>query len=165
MNAITFGLVQLNTTVGALKSNTEKMVILADKAAREGAEIIVFPELALSGYPPEDLILKQHFVDDCERRLDWLVKRLPSDRIVIIGSPTGSQGQTYNSAVVFYKEKLIGQYHKMLLPNYGVFDEKRVFLPGDTPGILRVGNAVIGLHICEDSWFTNAQPCQALQPL
>ena len=165
MTSITVGLAQLNTTVGALDANADKIAAMAEKAAKDGADIIVFPELALSGYPPEDLILKQHFVDDCETRLDSLAKRLPSDRVVIVGSPTGTRGQAYNAAVVFHGGWRAGEYRKMLLPNYGVFDEKRVFLPGDKPGLLSVGGARIGLHICEDSWFTGAATCTALQPL
>ncbi|HBA83242.1 MAG TPA: NAD+ synthase [Verrucomicrobia bacterium] len=164
MNGLSIALIQTNTTVGALAANADKMVQLAHKAAQNGADILVFPELVLSGYPPEDLILKQHFTEDCRKQLHRMAKELPADRLVILGSPSGAHAKTYNAAVVFHGGQIAATYHKMLLPNYGVFDEKRVFLAGHRAMVLQYGAVRIGLHVCEDSWFPDEAACALLKP-
>ena len=158
-------LVQANTTVGALKGNTETIVRMARDAAKAGASIIVFPELALSGYPPEDLILKKHFLNDCMESLDRLAGEVPQDRVVIVGTPHLVDGKTCNAAAIFHGGKRVAFYHKIALPNYGVFDEKRVFAPGDKALVLDLGAVRIGIHICEDSWMPSETPCTALAPM
>ena len=129
-------LVQLDTVVGALVPNAEKIARLAGEARAAGADVIVFPELALSGYPPEDLILKRHFIEDCRKALDRLASELPNDALTIVGTPWLDGDRVFNAAVVFEGRKQVFVYKKMLLPNYGVFDEQRVFVPGDEPGIV-----------------------------
>ena len=158
-------LVQANTTVGALKGNTETIVRMARDAAKAGASIIVFPELALSGYPPEDLILKKHFLNDCMDSLNRLAGEVPQDRVVIVGTPHLVDGKTCNAAAIFHGGKRVAFYHKIALPNYGVFDEKRVFAPGDKALVLDLGAVRIGIHICEDSWMPSETPCTALAPM
>jgi NAD+ synthase (glutamine-hydrolysing) len=146
-------LVQFNPTLGALDENTTRIVLRAREAAEQGAQVAVFPELAVSGYPPEDLILKEHFVADCARQLDRLAGELPRNIICIVGCPTRGEKRARNSAVMFADGRMAGVYHKQLLPNYGVFDEKRVFEAGDREVCLQVGAYKLAVHICEDSWF------------
>ena len=155
-------LAQINSTVGALRANAELIVQQADKASKEGADLVAFPELALSGYPPEDLVLKPHFLQDVESELARLARELPPAATVVVGAPRHLDGHTYNTAVVFRGGREIATYSKMLLPNYGVFDEKRVFAAGQKPVVIEVCGRRIGLHICEDSWFVEEAPCQLM---
>ena len=163
MKDVSIALVQVDVAVGSLEANAEKIVRFSGRAAEQGASVIVFPELALSGYPPEDLVLKKHFVADCEKQLEQIAGRLPGDRAIILGCPLAENGKVHNSAVVFFGGRIVGCYHKMLLPNYGVFDEKRVFEPGTTPLVIRAGSARIAIHICEDSWFPEERALMELQ--
>jgi NAD+ synthase (glutamine-hydrolysing) len=153
MSRLVIALVQFNPTLGALDENTTRIVLRAREAVEQGAQVAVFPELAVSGYPPEDLILKEHFVADCARQLDRLAGELPRNIICIVGCPTRGEKRARNSAVMFADGRMAGVYHKQLLPNYGVFDEKRVFEAGDREVCLQVGGYRLAVHICEDSWF------------
>ena len=154
---------QINVTVGALSANAAKVLRLSHEAAQEGADLIVFPELVLSGYPPEDLVLKRHFLADTAAELERLAAELPTEPYIVVGAPMATEGRTYNAAVVFHNGAILSTYRKMLLPNYGVFDEKRVFEAGTEPGIIQLDHGIrVGLHICEDSWDPHAQPCTAL---
>lgn len=145
-------LIQMNPTVGALKANTNRIISFTAEAFENGAELIIFPELTIAGYPPEDLVLKDHFADDCNQQLDRLAAELPEDAYVIVGTPVSDNGRKYNAAIVFHGGKQMGTYRKMLLPNYGVFDEHRVFNAGSEPLILELGRYKAAIHICEDSW-------------
>ena len=165
MKDVIIALVQVDVAVGALDANAEKMARFAQQAVEEGASVIIFPELALSGYPPEDLVLKKHFIADCGKRLEKLAGRLPGNCAVVLGCLTAANEKVFNSAVVVSGGRIVGCYRKMLLPNYGVFDEKRVFAPGTKPLMLQVGAARIGVHICEDSWFPEDPASTELQPL
>ncbi len=140
MNVLRICLAQINATVGALRANAERIAEAAHAVARRSADLIVFPEMALSGYPPEDLVLRPHFLDDVERRLTSLERGLPPGPAVLVGAPRRApDGARFNSAFVFARGRRIGIYDKMLLPNYGVFDEVRLFRPGDRPARLRLG--------------------------
>ncbi|HMP97812.1 MAG TPA: NAD+ synthase [Kiritimatiellia bacterium] len=152
MNTIALVLAQINPTVGALESNADRILDVARQAAANGAQLVVFPELALSGYPPEDLVLKPHFIEDVAHQLDRIASALPPDLVVIAGAPVGEAGRVYNAAIIFHRGAIQGRYLKMCLPNYGVFDEKRVFSEGATPLVLGLGSLRVGVHICEDSW-------------
>ncbi len=163
MQQIKGALVQVNVTVGALVPNAHKVARLAHDAQAAGAQFIVFPELVISGYPPEDLILKKHFMADCRVTLQALARELPAQAVVIVGVPLHEKNRNYNAAAVFAGGKLLGFYRKMLLPNYGVFDEKRVFAAGDQSTVLDVNGFRIGLHVCEDSWSTDEAPCRGLK--
>ena len=156
-------LLQINPTVGALEANRELIADKVNEAYHAGAELIVTPELALSGYPPEDLILKDHYCDDCETQLQLLEKSLPREALVIIGTPVLEAGQRYNGAVAFHKGERVATYYKMILPNYGVFDEKRLFKEGSTPSIIDFKNKSIALHICEDSWDPHGKAIQSIR--
>ncbi len=154
-------LVQINTTVGDLAGNAARIVEQAARAAEAGAQLIVFPELALSGYPPEDLVLKRHFLRACEQQLEELAGKLPREALVLVGCPREIAGHPANTAVAFASGKIAGCYRKMALPNYGVFDEKRVFTAGEKPMIVQVNGMRLGIHICEDSW-NSASPAATL---
>jgi NAD+ synthase (glutamine-hydrolysing) len=156
-------LVQMNPVVGALDDNTGHIISCAWKAFNEGARLIVFPELAVSGYPPEDLILKDHFCADCEARFKRLEKELPPEAVVVVGTPVGGNGGNYNAALVFEGSKTVGEYRKMLLPNYGVFDEQRVFKAGTEPLVFSIDDQKAALHICEDSWEPDGAAVDALK--
>jgi NAD+ synthase (glutamine-hydrolysing) len=158
MDALQTALVQFNPTVGALEENADRIVKLASEAASDGAQLIVFPELALCGYPPEDLILRPHFIQDCAKQLDRLAEKLPGETFCIVGAPV----ERFNAAVVFHGGKQVGTYCKMLLPNYGVFDEKRVFDAGSEPFTFNAFDTKVGIHICEDSWLADGAACTAL---
>ena len=155
-------LIQMNPMVGALKSNADRIISNSWKAFDEGARLIVFPELAISGYPPEDLILKDHFCDDCEIQVQRLKKELPPEATVVVGTPISKDGKKYNGALVFQGLEIIGEYHKMLLPNYGVFDEKRLFEAGTEPLILKIDGQNAAVHICEDSWEQDGPAVESL---
>ena len=158
-----YALVQMNPTVGALEGNTDRIISNSQKAFDEGARLIIFPELAISGYPPEDLILKDHFTADCEAQLERLKTELPPEATVIIGSPISEGGKKYNAAIVFKNSKRIGTYKKILLPNYGVFDEKRLFEAGTEPFIFELDGQRAAIHICEDSWNSNGAAVASLE--
>jgi NAD+ synthase (glutamine-hydrolysing) len=158
-------LAQINVTVGALRENAERMAAAAYRAAEAGAQVVAFPELALSGYPPEDLLLKDHFVRDCERTLRRLARQVPRDTVVVVGTPLLRGGKAANSAAVLHRGHVAGSYAKIALPNYGVFDEKRVFSPGREPVVLDLAGFRLGLHICEDSWALLQPACARLRPL
>jgi len=145
-------LIQMNPTVGALKENADRVIEKAQNAYEAGARLIIFPELVISGYPPEDLILKDHFCADCETQLERLSSTLPPEPFVVVGSPVSRKGVKFNAALVFKDGNIVGEYHKMLLPNYGVFDEKRLFEPGAQPFAFDIDGKRAAIHICEDSW-------------
>ncbi len=156
-------LMQVNATVGALSANAGKVLRLSHEAEQEGAHLIVFPELVLSGYPPEDLVLKRHFIADTAAELERLAAELPAEPYVVVGAPIERDGRPYNAAVVFQGGAIRAVYRKRLLPNYGVFDEKRIFAAGDEPVILEPAPGLrVGLHICEDSWDPAGRPCADL---
>jgi len=119
-------LAQINSTVGDIRGNTETIVERALRAWESGADVAVFPELAISGYPPEDLLLKHHFLDDCREALDEVAARATGG-VVIVGLPLVEQGVCYNAAAVISEKSIAAWYRKIWLPNYGVFDEKRYF--------------------------------------
>ena len=142
---------QINCLVGDLKGNFDKICSQIEKAQKYGADIVVFPELALTGYPPEDLLLKPKFIADNLEYLKKLARRV-SDTAAIVGFVDKKAGHLYNSLAVLYRGKIFGVYHKMRLPNYGVFDEERYFEAGENPAIFRLGSCLFGVSICEDIW-------------
>ena len=141
---------QVNATVGDLDANAAKIVDMASRARADGASIVVLPELALCGYPPEDLLLKPGFLDGARRALDDIAAR--TDGIVaIVGFPERAD-DVYNAAAVLAGGRVVATYRKMFLPNYGVFDEHRYFQIGAQPAIFDLNGAEIGLTVCEDLW-------------
>ena len=148
---IRLALAQINCTVGDLAGNCEKICRCINRAEAAGADIISFPELAVTGYPPEDLLLKFHFV---ERNIDALkrIAKCVGDIAAIVGFADRRGTKVFNSAAVLCKGKIIAIYHKMLLPNYGVFDEVRYFKFGEDPLVFKMDDVIFGVNICEDIW-------------
>jgi len=145
---------QINCTVGDLEGNCKKITEYLQKAKALGVEIISFPELAITGYPPEDLLLKKDFIDNNIEALKKVVKSV-SDIVAVIGFVDRAEKDIYNAAAIIYKGEIKGIYHKMFLPNYGVFDEKRYFKAGAEAAIFKLGDLVLGVNICEDIWHKN----------
>ena len=154
---IRIALAQVNPTVGDLPGNIKKAKSAILSARRSGAEIVAFPELMICGYPPEDLLLKESFLSDCENSLRKLARSVKGIT-VLVGAPekNPSGGKPFNSCFVLHGGKVLGSYRKINLPNYGVFDEKRYFEPGTLPAIIIADNYRIGLTICEDAWVEDS---------
>jgi NAD+ synthase (glutamine-hydrolysing) len=153
MALIRFVLAQLNFTVGDIEKNAKKILGYSQEAKEKyQADIIIFPELALSGYPPEDLLLRKIFLSHIQQALDTIKNNLPEDLCAIIGYPEGDKTNVYNSAAVLIHGKIIANHRKQLLPNYGVFDEERYFEHGSSPCVFSYKDHNIGLVICEDLW-------------
>jgi len=142
---------QFNAVVGDLGGNAEKMVEIYAEAVRSDVDLLVFPELAICGYPPEDLLHKKHFLTDCSLALDKLAADCP-EKTIIAGFAEGCQDNSYNSAAVLQGGRISKIYRKAQLPNYGVFDEPRYFLPGTEPVVINVGGLNVAVTICADIW-------------
>lgn len=143
---------QLNPTVGAFAENLDKITACVDSAASKNCDLIMFPELTLCGYPPEDLLLNRSFINANKTYLKKLISRV-GNTAVICGF-AGSRGrEVHNAAAVIQNRRLLLTYNKVALPNYGVFDEKRYFQPGTEMPLLRLRNTLIGINICEDIWL------------
>ena len=157
MNSIRVASAQINTTVGDISGNCGLIAGAIEEARGIGADIVAFPELAITGYPPEDLLLSQHFVRTNRRALDDLVDRC-AGIAAMIGivdfdeDRNGNITHIYNAAAIIVDRKLVAIYHKNQLPNYGVFDELRYFTPGTKCQIVDVNGIPVGVNICEDIW-------------
>lgn len=147
---------QINPTVGDLKGNSKKVLDGVEKAKDVQADIVVFPETAICGYPPEDLLLKDHFIDDQMKILRACAKKIRSRTAVIGFVDSDKQGNLYNAAAVINGGVIRGIYRKQELPNYGVFDEKRYFLTGENEKIYSLDKCLFGVNICEDIWVDNS---------
>jgi len=145
------GLAQINSTVGDLDGNATKILDYASRAAASGCDVVAFPELALTGYPPEDLVLRRRFILDNLGALNSVAERAPHDIALIVGF-VNLDGDLYNAAAVVANRQIAGVYHKQLLPNYGVFDEKRYFQAGTEAPIFEIAGVRVGVTICEDIW-------------
>src|SRR3954454_14089418 len=143
-------LAQINSTVGDISGNAKKIREYIDRARDEGTQLVLFPELALTGYPPEDLLLKTHFVDTAGAALEDIARET-DDIVVILGFPE-RRDDVYNAAAVLAEGRVQAVYRKMFLPNYGVFDENRYFQSGTEPSLIELNGIAIGLTICEDIW-------------
>ena len=144
---------QINPIVGDIQSNAKKIIDLSIEAFDLGAHLVVFPELALTGYPPEDLLLRDGFMDQVKNEVDNLCEAIPSNISVLFGAPSQSDKNLYNSAYLIRDNQIQNIYNKQELPNYGVFDEKRYFTPGSDSFVFECQNTRIGVLICEDQWI------------
>ena len=144
-------LAQMNATVGDLEGNAEKILRFAEEARKEGADLVAFPELALTGYPPEDLLLKPSFIEGNLRVLRELVPKLKG--IISVVGFVDKDADIYNAAAIVVDGKMVGVYHKVYLPNYGVFDEDRYFKPGSEYPVFTSDDLTFGVNICEDIWY------------
>ena len=149
--SLRLALAQVNGLVGGFKANAEKVKSTCAQARKMGADVVLFPELVLTGYPPEDLLFKKSFIENCR---ETLKKLAPFTRglTAVIGFAEQKGKHLYNSSALMCDGKHIATYRKMLLPNYGVFDEKRYFTEGEKPVRFSLKGAQIGLTICEDIW-------------
>lgn len=143
-------LAQINTTVGDLDGNTAKIVDYMKQARELEADAVAFPELAITGYPPEDLLFKRQFIDDTKARA--LEVAAASTDITAIFGFVDSNHDVYNAAAVANDGKIVGVYHKMHLPNYGVFDEERYFKAGSECAVFVIRGVRVGVNVCEDIW-------------
>jgi NAD+ synthase (glutamine-hydrolysing) len=143
---------QLNLTVGDLDGNVEKIADATARAARAGADLACFPELAITGYPPEDLVLRPEFVRDNLAALEDLATRTAGACPSIVGFVDASERGLHNASAYLAGGEVRVRYHKISLPNYGVFDEKRYFVPGERTEQVSVGGISVGLTVCEDAW-------------
>jgi len=147
---------QINTLVGDIYGNTQKVIINANRARDEfNASLIIFPELVLTGYPPEDLLLRPELYQRLKSAIS-LIKKSVKNIHIIIGYPELIAKKHYNTAAIIYNGKILATYHKNQLPNYGVFDEKRYFEPGTHNCIFKLCGQKIALSICEDMWFPDS---------
>jgi len=144
-------LAQINTTVGDLDANREKILDRIHKARDLGAVLVAFPELAVTGYPPEDLLFKPQFIDANIRSLNAIVRQTQGIAAVI--GFVDRKDDIYNAAAVACNGQLVDIYHKTYLPNYGVFDEDRYFQAGGGENVYRVNGFTLGVNICEDIWY------------
>ncbi|RUA06107.1 MAG: NAD+ synthase [Gammaproteobacteria bacterium] len=153
--SLKIAIAQINPIVGDIKNNAQQIIDLSFEAFDLGATLLVFPELALIGYPPEDLLLREGFISQAEEAVEYIRTQLPETMSIIFGAPTRFDGGLYNSAYLIQHGQ-IRTYHKQKLPNYGVFDEKRYFRAGNKPFVFECNGRRIGLLVCEDAW--DAEP-------
>ncbi|MGH3131989.1 MAG: nitrilase-related carbon-nitrogen hydrolase, partial [Gaiellaceae bacterium] len=143
-------LVQMNSVVGDLSGNRERILARLDEARGAGADLVLFPELVVTGYPPEDLLLRPGFIRAAEASLE-LIAREVRDAVALVGTPHFDR-DLYNACAVCAEGEVKAVYRKRFLPNYGVFDEDRYFAPGKDLVLLELGGSLIGPTVCEDIW-------------
>ena len=142
---------QINTTVGDLDGNTSRILDYVERARAKQADLVVFPEMAIPGYPPEDLLFKPSFI---RANVDAMNRVVAASRgITVVVGFVDLQGDVFNAAAVAHDGQLLGVYHKMYLPNYGVFDEDRYFKAGSTCPVFVINGVHVGVNICEDIWY------------
>ena len=159
MTKLRAALAQINTTVGDLRGNTAKIIDYIDRARAEGADLVSFPELTITGYPPEDLLYKHNLIRDNRECLDEVIEH-SAGIAVVVGFVDRDKG-LFNAAAVIQDRWLLGIYHKVHLPNYGVFDEQRYFQSGSECPVFDINGTCVGVNVCEDIWYetgpTNVQ--------
>jgi NAD+ synthase len=156
---LAIALAQLNPTVGDVAGNAEKVRRARATAAKQGADLVIFPELFIAGYPPEDLVLKPAFQAACRSAIEALARETTNGPAALVGAPWAEDGKLYNAYLLLEGGKVTAARYKVDLPNYGVFDEKRVFAPGPMPGPIVLKGVRIGIPICEDIWGPDVVEC------
>ncbi len=151
MDTLRVGLGQINVCVGDLRGNLKKILEYIESARSLGVDILCFPELAVTGYPPEDLLLKSSFIEDNLEVLDKI--RAASDGLTLVVGFVDKKEDIYNAAAIIHNRDLVDIYHKRYLPNYGVFDENRYFQSGTRAPVYKLGDVTFGVNICEDIWY------------
>jgi NAD+ synthase (glutamine-hydrolysing) len=151
MRQLRLGMAQINATVGDFKGNTKKVLKAIADGSALSVDLLTFPELAICGYPPEDLLLKPKFIQENIRSLDRVVDAC-SGLTAVVGF-VDVKSDIFNAAAVIHDRKLVGVYHKIYLPNYGVFDEKRYFQAGIDCPVYVIAGIGVGINICEDMWY------------
>jgi NAD+ synthase len=158
-DSLKIALAQLNPTVGDVAGNADKVRRARDEAAALGADVVAFPELFIAGYPPEDLVLKPAFQAACRSAVEALARESKSGPALLVGTPWLEDGKLYNAFALLAGGAIEALRFKVDLPNYGVFDEKRVFAPGPLPGPILVKGVRLGIPICEDIWGPEVVEC------
>jgi NAD+ synthase (glutamine-hydrolysing) len=146
------GLAQINTTVGDVWGNVEKMADALERATDSGAELVAFPELTIPGYPPEDLLMRPSFIQENLKALGEFAGRVPEGVVAAAGF-VDLDADLYNACAVVSGGEVLHRYHKRYLPNYGVFDENRYFREGSGAPMLDMGGTLVGISVCEDIWY------------
>ncbi|HYD04941.1 MAG TPA: NAD+ synthase [Reyranella sp.] len=161
-DSLRVALAQLNPTVGDVAGNLAKVRAARAEAKTQGADLVLTAELVLAGYFPEDLVLKPSFVKRCHEAVEALrADTADGGPGVFVATPWAEDGKLYNAIVALHKGAIVGKRYKVDLPNYGVFDDKRVFAPGPMPGPLVFDGVRIGVPICEDVWTPDVVECVA----
>lgn len=150
-SSLRIALAQINPLVGDINGNVDRMTAAAAEAAVNGAHIVVFPELSLVGYPPEDLLLRPGFINKAQAALEALATTV-KDMVWVVGHPQSDNNGVHNAASVLANGSIVATYFKQILPNYSVFDEKRYFKAGTEACVIEVNDRKLGLTICEDIW-------------
>ncbi|CAI1845685.1 MULTISPECIES: NAD+ synthase [Serratia] len=150
--SLSIALAQLNLLVGDIEGNTERMLQTVQEQQKAGADLVMFTELALSGYPPEDLLYRNDFYQRCDAQLQRL-QQASAEVAILVGHPWREDDKLYNALSLFSEGQLLARYFKQQLPNYGVFDEKRYFQAGSETCVVELKGYQLGLLICEDLWF------------
>lgn len=150
--SLSIALAQLNLLVGDIEGNTERMLQTVQEQQKAGADLVMFTELALSGYPPEDLLYRNDFYQRCDAQLHRL-QQASAEVAILVGHPWREGDKLYNALSLFSEGQLLTRYFKQQLPNYGVFDEKRYFEAGKETCVVELKGYQLGLLICEDLWF------------
>ncbi len=151
MRVLRVALAQINVTVGDLTGNAAKIAAWTERARSQSADVVCFPELAITGYPPEDLLLRPSFIDDNLEALNEVAKAT-RDITSVVGF-VDRNDDIYNAAAVIHDGRVAGVYHKRFLPNYGVFDENRYFQEGSEAPVFEIAGALAGVNVCEDIWY------------
>jgi NAD+ synthase (glutamine-hydrolysing) len=154
---IRLAMAQINVTVGDLEGNLRKILEYLEQARARGASLVMFPELATCGYPPEDLLLKPDFIAATQRMLDDIA-RASADVATVVGYPDRDEYDIYNAAAIIQNGQVLGTYRKHFLPNYGVFDENRYFRQGESTPIFDFEGDIVGVNVCEDIWYPSGPP-------
>jgi NAD+ synthase len=158
-DSLKIALAQLNPTVGDVAGNADKVRKARQEAAALGADVVAFPELFVAGYPPEDLVLKPAFQAACRSAVEQLARESTAGPALLVGTPWVEDGKLYNAYALLAGGAIEALRYKVDLPNYGVFDEKRVFVPGPLPGPILIKGVRIGIPICEDIWGPEVVEC------
>src|SRR5205085_5459998 len=143
-------LAQIDSVVGDLEGNRDRIITRLAQARNAGSDLVLFPELAVTGYPPEDLLLRPGFIQAAERTVQEIARETQGI-VVLVGAPH-FDGDLFNACAVLSGGEVKAIYRKRFLPNYGVFDEDRYFAPGRELVLLRLGDTLVGVTICEDMW-------------
>src|SRR5215467_9644772 len=151
---LAIAIAQLNPIVGDVAGNAERVRRARAEAAAQGADLVIYPELFIAGYPPEDLVLKPAFQAACRAAVEVLARETADGGpAMLIGTPWVDDGNLYNACALLDGGRIAAIRYKVNLPNYGVFDEKRLFMRGPAPGPMNVRGIRVGLPICEDIWL------------
>ncbi len=153
MRSLRIALAQINATVGDIEGNASKISEGIERALEVRADVVAFPELAITGYPPEDVLFKPHFIAKNKEAVQELAAKVPRSLVAVVGFVDDEEGDLFNAAAVLHDGKVVSVYRKHYLPNYGVFDEFRYFQQGEEGLVLTLDGARVGITICEDIWY------------